>query len=173
MSQNSKVTREMTDLIRKYQGLVYSVVYGITLDGSESHDLTQEVFLKAFQTTDFTSPEFNQKAWLVKVARNEALKRIRSFRSRLNYLIRFCGFEENTEADEIETRIIRDENVAKLRELLEKLDEQDRQILTLRFNVEMSYQEIADEMGIRIGTVMSRLSRLKERLGIDLTRDEA
>lgn len=174
MSKNNPTAdREITTLIRRYQGLVYSVVYGITLDAAESWDLTQEVFLKACNTQGFADEAFNQKAWLVKVARNDALKHRRSLKSRFRYLIRFCGFEDSSEARELEDRLIRREDIARLRELLEKLDDEGRQILTLRFSAGLSYQEIADEMQVKIGTVMSRLSRLKESLGLALQEEES
>lgn len=160
------------EMQRRYQGLVYSVIYGISLDAAETWDLTQEVFVKAYECADFWNDGFNQKAWLVTVARNEALKYRRSLKSRLRYLARFCGLEGASEARELENRLIRAEDVARLRELLAKLDDDERQIITLRFSVEMSYQQIADEMQIKIGTVMSRLSRLKERLGLEFEEEE-
>lgn len=166
------LTRKLTTLIRRYQGLVYSVIYGITLDAAETWDLTQGVFLKACNHAGFTDEAFNQKAWLLKVARNDALKYRRSLKSRLRYLARFCGFEDSSEARELENRLIRHDDVIRLRKLLEKLDDADRQILTLRFSAEMTYQEIADEMQLKIGTVMSRLSRLKESLGLVLMEEE-
>jgi RNA polymerase sigma-70 factor (ECF subfamily) len=161
-----------TDMQRRYQGLVYSVIYGISLDAAETWDLTQEVFVKAYECANFWAVDFNQKAWLVTVARNEALKYRRSLKSRLRYLARFCGLEDASEARELENRLILAEDVARLRELLAKLDDDERQIITLRFSVEMSYQQIADEMQIKIGTVMSRLSRLKERLGLEFEEEE-
>jgi len=160
------------EMQRRYQGLVYSVLYGITLDAVESWDLTQEVFVKAYACENFWNEAFNQKAWLVTVARNEALKYRRSLKSRLRYLARFCGLEGASDARELENRLIRAEDVARLRELLAKLDDEERQIITLRFSAELSYQQIADEMGLKIGTVMSRLSRLKERLGLEFVEEE-
>ncbi len=157
---------------RQYQGLVYSVIYGITLDAAESWDLTQEVFVKAYECVDFWTDGFYQKAWLVTVARNEALKYRRSLKSRLRYLVRFCGLEDASDARELESRLIRAEDVARLRELLTKLDDEERQIITLRFSAEMSYQQIASEMDLKIGTVMSRLSRLKERLGLEFEEED-
>ena len=158
---------------RRYQGLVYSVIYGISLDAVESWDLTQEVFVKAFACESFWNESFNQKAWLVTVARNEALRYRRSLKSRLRYLVRFCGLEGASDARELENRLIRAEDVARLRELLAKLDDEERQIITLRFSAEMSYQQIADEMQVKIGTVMSRLARLKERLGLELEEEKS
>lgn len=160
------------EMQQRYQGLVYSVIYGITFDAVESWDLTQEVFVKACECPDFWSPGFHQKAWLVTVARNESLNYRRSLRSRLRYLARFCGFEGASDARELENRLIRAEDVAHLRDLLARLDDEERQIITLRFGAEMSYQQIANEMGLKLGTVMSRLSRLKERLGLEFEEED-
>ena len=160
------------EMQRRYQGLVYSVIYGISLDAVESWDMTQEVFVKAYECPDFWSEEFQQKAWLITVARNEALKYRRSLKSRLRYLARFCGFEGTSDARELENRLVRAENVERLRNLLSQLDDDERQIITLRFSAEMSYQQIADEMQLKIGTVMSRLSRIKERLGLEFEENE-
>jgi RNA polymerase sigma-70 factor (ECF subfamily) len=159
------------EMQRRYQGLIYSVIYGITLDGVESWDLTQEVFVKAYECHDFWNEGFKQKAWLVTVARNEALKYRRGLKSRLRYLARFCGFEAASDASELENRLIRADDVERLHSLLRQLDDDERQIITLRFSAEMSYQQIADEMQLKIGTVMSRLSRIKERLGLEFEED--
>lgn len=76
-----------------------------------SWDLT-EVFVKAYECSDFWSEGFQQKAWLVTVARNEALKYRRSSKSRLRYLARF--FEGASDARELENRLIRAEDVERL-----------------------------------------------------------
>ncbi|MFZ5953231.1 MAG: RNA polymerase sigma factor [Candidatus Rifleibacteriota bacterium] len=156
-----------------YQGLVYSVIYGITTNHHDAWDLTQEVFIKAWQCENFCTEDFKQKAWLVTVARNEALKKKRSLKTRLLYLLKFCGLEPQTESSELEQAMLKSEQIKRLQELLNDLDEDERQILTLRFAAELSYQQIADEMGIKIGTVMSRLARLKDRLGAGFLEDEA
>jgi len=150
------------NVIRTYQGLIYSIAFGITTDAQDSWDLTQETFLKAYQCKEFLSEGFNQKAWLATVVRNDALKKLRSLKNRLRYLFRYCGFEEATEASELESALLKSEQVSFLKNLLEGLSEEERQIITLRFTAGLTYQEIADIMNIKIGTVMSRLSRLKE-----------
>lgn len=168
---NQTIDAQFAALIRQFQGLVYSIVYGITLNAEDSWDIVQEVFIKAFNNSEFLSESFRQKAWLVKVARNEALKNRRSLKTKLRYLARFCGFETCSEAAELENRFIKDETVVQLKDILSKLDDEDRQIITLRFSADMSYKEIADEMQIKTGTVMSRLSRLKDRLGLVLQEE--
>ncbi|GAB1353985.1 MAG TPA: sigma-70 family RNA polymerase sigma factor [Candidatus Rifleibacterium sp.] len=90
----------------------------------------------------------------------------------MRYLARFCGFEGASDARELENRLIRAEDVERLHDLLVRLDDDERQTITLRFSAEMSYQQIANEMQLKIGTVMSRLARIKERLGLEFEENE-
>ena len=99
------------------------------------------------------------------------MKRRRSQMARINYLLRFCGFEETTEAAELENRLMKSEQIEKLKEMLEDLDDEERQIIALRFSADFSYKEIAETMGLKIGTVMSRLARLKEKLGTSFAEE--
>lgn len=167
MQNKTHIKHEFSGVVAEYQGLIYSVVYAICNNTGDAWDLTQDVFVKAWQTENFLHKDFKRKAWLVKVARNEALKRKRSLKTRLNYLLRYCGFEEATESSELEEKLMKNEQVAMLKTLLEKLDDEERQIIALRFSAEMSYKEIAETMEIKLGTVMSRLARLKNKLGRD------
>lgn len=153
-------------VLEKYQGLVYSIIYGITLDSNDTWDLTQEVFLKAHICTNFFEKEFKQKSWLVTVARNEALKYKRSFKRKFNYMLRYCGIQDCIDSSALEEKFIRDESVSELNKCLTELDDEARQIVTLRYSADLSYKEIAELMDLKIGTVMSRLSRTKEKLGI-------
>ena len=172
MQNETEYKQRFSRIVADYQGLIFSVAYAICGNSSDAWDLTQDVFVKAWQTENFLHKDFKQKAWLVKVARNEALKRKRSFKTRLNYLLRYCGFEDSTETSEIEERLMRSEQVAKLKTLLQTFEEDEIEIITLRFSAEMSYKEIAETMEIKIGTVMSRLARLKKKLGQSFEEEE-
>lgn len=169
---NHQKTKSFENVISLHQGLIFSIAFGITGNAHDSWDITQEVFLKAYQCKDFLSDGFNQKAWLAKVTRNDSLKSRRSLKTRLNYLLRYCGFEDSTEASELEANLMKSEKIANLKELLIDLSVEEKQIITLRFSANLSYQEIAEIMEIKIGTVMSRLSRLKSKLGNSLMEDE-
>jgi RNA polymerase sigma-70 factor (ECF subfamily) len=153
------------NLVSNYQGLIYSIIYGITLDGQESWDLTQDVFIKAFENELLFSDGYKVKAWLATVARNTALKNQRSLKRKLSYLLRYCGIGIDHSAQQLEEQLINEEEIARLNNTLEDLSIDERELVTLRFSAELSYKEIAEIMQIKIGTVMSRLSRLKEKLG--------
>lgn len=167
-----QLNQKFATVLNQYQGLVYSIIYAVCADAGDAWDLTQEVFVKAWQCEEFFNADFKQRAWLCKVARNEALKRRRSLVGRCRYLLRYCGFEEATAPSELEERLLHDERVSRLRSLLATLDEDERQIIALRFSADLSYKEIAETMEIKIGTVMSRLARLKEKLGAGFEEEE-
>lgn len=170
--ENHQLNQKFAGAVAEFQGLVYSITFSICNNGDDAWDLTQEVFVKAWQCENFFNDDFNRKAWLAKVARNEALKRRRSLRSKWNYLLRFCGFEESTDASELENKLMKSQQIGQLKTLLQQLDDDERQIIVLRFAADMSYKEIAESMDIKIGTVMSRLARLKEKLGSSFEEDE-
>ncbi len=170
MNQLNK-NNKFEELLNNFQGLVYSIVYGITLNPSDSWDITQEVFIKAFGEKRIYEESFNSKAWLATVARNDALKYKRSLKRKLNYFLRFCGLDSIDHATEIEEQFLREQNCKLLKKLMIKLSEDEREIIALRFSADLSYKEIAEILEIKIGTVMSRLSRIKNKLGSQFMED--
>jgi RNA polymerase sigma-70 factor (ECF subfamily) len=169
---NNKIKNQnFEEQLKKFQGLVYSIIYGITLNANESWDITQDVFIKAYNEPDFLDKDFKHKAWLATVARNDALKYKRSIKRKLNYLIRFCGLNSDDHTEQIEEQIMKEQNSILLKNLLMELSEDEREILALRFSAELSYKEIAEILNVKIGTVMSRLSRLKTKLGNDFLEE--
>lgn len=158
--------------VKAYQGLVYTVAFGILLDVQETLDVVQETFVKAFEEPGFLDDGFNRKAWLARVARNLALNSRRSLIRRLKSLMRYAGLSWAAETVNVEEEIIRAETRQELAGVLDALDEDEREIIALRYAAELSYEEIAVELGIKIGTVMSRLSRAKRKIGMALEEGE-
>ena len=158
--------------VRQFQGLVYSVAYGILLDAEEALDITQEVFMKAHGETGFLGADFYQKAWLVRVARNLSLNAKRGFIRKLQYFLGMKSVFFAADTFNIDEFVLRHEAISELQQALTGFSLEDREILTLRFGADLSYKEIALEMNIAIGTVMSRLSRIKEKLGIAIQEEE-
>lgn len=148
--------------IEKYQGLLIGISHSILLDEDEAFDVSQEVWLKAMEVDEakFFGDGFSQKAWLVKVARNLSLNRKRSLTRQ------FKKWIQAYQKDVTEFQSCRLEWAEKeraVREVLMRLDEDSRQILALRYYAQLSYDDISVELGIAKGTVMSRLSRAKEK----------
>lgn len=63
-----QLNHEFATVLDKYQGLVYSIIYAVCADAGDAWDLTQEVFVKAWQCAEFFNEDFKRRAWLCKVA---------------------------------------------------------------------------------------------------------
>lgn len=124
-------------------------------DADEAMDVLQETYARALRQRGFLDEGFARRAWLYRVAGNEA-------RSTLRRLKRW--FRPHPEPSEVPTvldRVLTTEAQAQVQQALAKLGYQHRQILLLRFYQELSYEEIAEVLSVPVGTVMSRLNRAK------------
>lgn len=148
-----------------YFGAIRRAASKLTRQTAEADDLTQEVFLQAWRSFDRYEPGTNCRAWLYQILRNLHYQRLRK---RVPEPLGLDG-----ERRLAETLVARDEareNVVdeELRAALAGLSDDHRAIVTLADLEGLTYRELADRLGIPIGTVMSRLSRgraaLRERL---------
>ena len=143
-------------LVSRYQVPVYRVVRGILGSPSESEDVAQEVFLKAYANLAKFRGESGFFTWLYRIAVNEAL-RARKRRS----------FANADALPEVEAPPPAEEDaptLATLEKLLRKLSDEFRSIVVLRDIEGMSYSDISETLEIPIGTVESRLFRARQEL---------
>ena len=157
--------RRFGELVRQHQGLLFTIVYGITLDREDTLDLLQETFLRASREPRLFEPEFAARAWLVRVARNLALNFKRSFMRSFRRLLHIGSLASAEPGVDPLAALVREDDLQSLRALLQHLAPAERELLMLRYGAELSVTEIATELGVPQGTVMSRLARLRERLG--------
>ncbi len=155
---------EFEALIKKYQGIVFSVAFSILLNPQESLDVVQNTFLKAFLQPGFTEEAFDQKNWLIRVVRNDALNKKKSWWRKLKLMADFHEFDQQGIAPELVDLFAREQRVERLKEALQQLSDNEREIVALRFAAGYTYEQIAGQLGIKIGTVMSRLARVKEKI---------
>ena len=161
---------EFETQVWKHQGLVFSVAYGILLDAQESLEISQEVFLKAYEEPAFLEAGFSAKSWLITVTRNLALNLRKSWWRKVLLVAGFMGELEPSYSQEAAAFLERQESLDRLREAMKHLADEDRELLSLRYAGNLKYAEIAHLLDIKLGTVMSRLARLKDKLGT-LMRD--
>jgi RNA polymerase sigma-70 factor (ECF subfamily) len=151
---------------------MYSAAYRLTRNAADAEDLIQETFLRAFRSFHQFEPGTNLKAWLYRILTNTF---INSYRKRQRepqtvsddevedwYLYSKMaeeGMEPSAEAAVLES--LPDEDV---QEALSSLPEQFRMAVLLADVEGFSYKEIAEIMGVPIGTVMSRLHRGRKAL---------
>ncbi len=159
------------ELVRLNTRKVYGLCYRFTGSGSESQDLTQEVFLRVFRTIgSFRSAEGSFGTWLARVTRNlliDHYRRTRQERVTDSIEDQLPMLEEAGAAASVRP----DQGVAGreaseiLQANLQKLSPDLREAVILRDLQEMEYREIAEVLSIPEGTVKSRINRGRAELG--------
>jgi RNA polymerase sigma-70 factor, ECF subfamily len=158
-------------LVERYQGRMFALVRHYTRSTVEVEDIVQDVFLKAFSRLGSFQRQSSFYTWLTRIAINTALDFLkRSGRSPIQgvddpelALAGEVGVPRAGAAPAPDARMEREEISRITSEVLDELPEIFRAVLVLREFEEFSYQEIADVLGISIGTVESRLFRARAR----------
>ncbi len=149
----------------------YNLARWMTRNGQDAEDVVQEAFLRALRFFDGFHGA-NARAWLLAIVRNTCydwLKRHRPAEAPASFDEEVHGPVDP--APTPEDLVIKQVERHRLREALEALPVAWREILVLREFEGLSYKEIADVAGIRIGTVMSRLARARSGLQRQLAVD--
>ncbi len=150
-------------VIRTYRDRLFQHALYIVKDSQEAYDVVQEVFIKAMREPRLFDADFHVKAWLFRVTSNLCYNIVRD-RRRRGGILESLGRRDEIPAsqhDRVRDGERRDEVLTRM----DDLSEDHREILLLRYYDDLSYNEIADVLDIRLGTVMSRLSRARARLG--------
>ena len=154
-------------LVLAYQRLIYSVCYRFVRNHDEANDLAQDTFLKAYQALHRFEPARPFRPWLVAIAANVSVSYLRrrsrwrklSMKHQEDVASRSHGSGPNG-AEALET----EETLRAVQKGIDALPPEYRAVLLLRVQEHLSYDEIADALELPRGTVMSRLSRARERL---------
>jgi RNA polymerase sigma-70 factor (ECF subfamily) len=146
----------------------HSLARCLTRNELDAEDVVQDAYLRAFSYLA-TFRGGDGRAWLLAIVRNSYYSRLR--RNRVHEPM--DPFDENfhgvsPDAPTPETLVVDQQQKSILRGALDDLPAPHREVLLLREMEDLSYQEIANKVGVPIGTVMSRLSRARKRLHRDL-----
>jgi RNA polymerase sigma-70 factor (ECF subfamily) len=164
-------------LILKYRERVFGVVYHMTSNREDAADLTQDAFIKAFQSLQRFQGQSSFFTWLYRIAVNSTLTHLR--KNRLRSFFSLETVQEETAVSRELIDALTDKTGADrdgfVRELQEKLNEAmlklsipHRTVVTL-FEIDgLSHQEIAEIMNCSVGTVRSRLHYAKQLLQAEL-----
>jgi RNA polymerase sigma factor (sigma-70 family) len=163
-------------LIRKYRERVYAIIYNMTSNREDAADLTQDAFIKAFQSIHRFQGQSSFFTWLYRIAVNGSLSHLR--RNKLRTFFSFEKIHDEEKGHEIisqltdktggDRELFVKELQEKLNEALQKLSIKHRTVVTL-FEIDgLSHEEIADVMNCSVGTVRSRLHYAKQLLQSEL-----
>lgn len=151
------------EMVKRYQRRVYAVARRIVQRHDVADDVTQEAFLKAYQALSSFDLLRPFGPWICRIAANLAVNHVRSPEAREQELP-----EGHAEMPTAAPDPLRDVLEAEARHVLDAaiktLPADQRAVLVLRVFEDLSYREIADALSIEMGTVMSRLSRAREKL---------
>ncbi len=167
------VTTEREDafeeLVRRYQRPIASYVYRMVGDYEAALDLTQEVFIKVYNSLGRYRSEFKFSTWIYRIAHNSAVDHLRRYSNRAQAL---TGEHEGEQYDlPIESRRLspeqeseKAERRAEIESVVRGLPTAYRELVLLRHSHDMSYDEIAEVTGLPLGTVKNRLFRARETM---------
>jgi RNA polymerase sigma-70 factor (ECF subfamily) len=159
--------------VRQNWRKVFNVAYKFVGKHDEAEDLTQDIFLKIFKALNTFDRRANFQTWIISISRNLCIDHYRSVRKERQTIARDVDSSELQPATSERGPYAQAEHQdlrAQLRQALETLPVSLRTAVVLRDLQELSYQEIADRLGLPEGTVKSRINRGRIELAHQLKR---
>src|SRR5881275_512941 len=157
------------ELVRRYQRPIAAYVYRMVGNYDAALDLTQEVFIKVYNSLARYRSEFKFSTWIYKIAHNAAIDHLRRHAVREQTLTGSVEGERREVA--IESRRLtpeqeseRKERRSEIESVVQLLQASYRELIILRHSHDLSYDEIAEVTGLPLGTVKNRLFRARETM---------
>jgi RNA polymerase sigma-70 factor (ECF subfamily) len=160
-------------VVRQNWRKVFNVAYKFVGKHDEAEDLTQDIFLKIFKALKTFDRRANFQTWIISISRNLCIDHYRSVRKERQTIARDVDSNDLQPATAERGPYAQAEHQAlrlQLRQALETLPVALRTAVVLRDLQELSYQEIADRLGLPEGTVKSRINRGRIELAHQLRR---
>ena len=160
------------ELLNKYRDSLYFMMLKMTSNATDADDLTIEAFGRAFKNLKQYTPDFAFSTWLFKIAANNCIDFLRK-NKRIQFADNF--FDDDNEYTDApsnipsdgldpEEKIIEKQKIQLMHEVVEKLKPHYRHLIELRYFKEWSYEEIATDLDLPLGTVKAQLFRAREFL---------
>ncbi|HOF21319.1 MAG TPA: sigma-70 family RNA polymerase sigma factor [Bacteroidales bacterium] len=157
-------------LMNRYRDSIYFMLLKMVNNPVDAEDLTIEAFGKAFRSIDSYTPRFAFSTWLFMIATNNCIDFIRKKQASpipVNQdkdIMDTMTVNIQSDLPDPEEALINNQKIATLRKIVAQLKSPYREIIELRYYREYSYEEIATELKIPIGTVKAQLYRAKTLL---------
>lgn len=152
-------------LVQAYQRPVFNLTYRMLGSSEEAEDAAQETFLRAYSRLGQYDPQMKFSTWVFSIANHHCIDRLRKRRAT------YISIDDNPVLENLvegtpqpEHQALEREQGAELQSLVGMLDPDYRTPLVLRYWEELSYEEIAQSMGVTVAAVKSRLFRARQQL---------
>lgn len=177
--EDSKLIREamrgdqlaFKHLMRKYHDQIANLIFRIIHQREQVEDLTQEVFIKAFQSLKSYNAEYAFSTWLYKIATNSSIDYIRKKKLSTFSIDKPIAMEESDATFELpdstyepDKHIIQRQRARLIQDAIAKLPQKYQLVITMRHTEERDYSEIAKLLKLPIGTVKAHIFRARELL---------
>ncbi len=159
---------EFDEIVREHQQRIYRVVLALVRDTEVAANLTQDCFVRAYENRASFRGDSSVYTWLTRIAINLVRDNARNRRQGFWRKLLQRGSEEDHERAAVqapdnrataERIVLAKEEVGRVWKVVESLSEQQKEIFVLRFSEEMPLEEIAQVVGVKVGTVKAHLSR--------------
>lgn len=149
-------------LLEKYQKRVYSSIYMLVKDKYLAEDIFQDTFIKVID--NLKSGNYKEEGkffpWVMRIAHNLCIDYFRKVK-RKPQIITEDGYDIFTvldmREDSIEDKMIKEQSIAKVKDLINLLPSEQREVVVLRHYAELSFKEISDITGVSINTALGRM----------------
>ncbi|RIH65733.1 sigma-70 family RNA polymerase sigma factor [Mariniphaga sediminis] len=163
--------KAFTRLLSRYKDAIYFMLLKMVNNRNDAEDLTLEAFGKAFKNLHQYSPTYAFSTWLFKIASNNCIDFLRRKKGTYVAIENNGDSGDNSEAVKLkskepnpEEKLIRQQKAILLHRIVRRLKPRYRTLVELRYFREFSYEEIAKELDIPLGTVKAQLFRAREML---------
>ncbi len=158
-------------LRQKYHDAIFNLIYRMIREKDEVEDLTQEAFIKAFGSLSSFNNEYAFSTWLYKIATNNCIDYIRrkklqtfSIDKPIESKESDFSFELPDSTYEPDKEMISSQRKRLLEDAINSLPPKYRQVIVMRHQEELEYQEIARILKLPLGTVKAHIFRAREML---------
>ena len=160
------------ELMSRYKDSIYFMLLKMVNNRDDADDLTIEAFGKAFKNIRQYTPDYAFSTWLFKIATNNCIDFIRKKRKQTFSIDKGIETDDGGELNvdirssqpDPEENMMKKQKVLMMRDVVERLKPRYRKLVELRYFQERSYEEIAEELNLPLGTVKAQLFRAREFL---------
>lgn len=171
-ARDEKNEQAYAELMSKYRDSIYYMMLKMVKNGDDADDLTIEAFGKAFNRLHQYTPKYAFSTWLFRIATNNCIDFIRKKKMVTLSIDKTIDdgeggaiqFHIETNTLNPEEKFIRKQKIRIMREIVDQLKPRYKELVILRYFREFSYEEIATETQLPLGTVKAQLFRAREQL---------
>lgn len=169
-SLRSKNQEGMKSLYERYSAAIYGIVCKVIADEEAAKETLQDVFVKIWNNGDkYDANKGRLFTWMVQIARNVAIDTLRSSQFKKGNRTESLPNSVSNNAAHSEEQQERD---PALRRIVEQLDQPNRKIIELLYFEDYTQKEVADELGIPLGTVKSKVRKAITQLRTMLSKEK-